>query len=297
MSMSKNKKSISSSSIKSPLTFNEQLELLKNRNIVVTNENQALEFLKNNNYYRFTVYALQFREKGEKYKERTKFSTIVNIYNFDKALRRILFSLLEDFEISFKTNLSYHLSHKYGPECYLDKNIFLKNEWYLQFKSALDKNIKKSSNELFIRHHLNRYEGRFPFWVIVEIIPFGAFSKFFNNLNTAEKNDFSRQYYNYSGKTLSNWVHHFSVVRNICAHYGRLYNKNIFPKLKFLKEDDKNLKSEKVFDTFFILKKFFYSKLIWDEAENNMEKMLEKYKDSVNIKLIGFPNNWKKILQ
>ena len=67
--MSKNKKSIYGSSIKSPLTFNKQLELLKNRNIVVTNENQALEFLKNNNYYRFTVYALQFREKGEKYKD------------------------------------------------------------------------------------------------------------------------------------------------------------------------------------------------------------------------------------
>jgi len=64
----------------------------------------------------------------------------------------------------------------------------------------------------------------------------------------------------------------------ICVHYGRLYNKNIFPKIKFLKEDDENLKSGKVFDTFFILKKFFNSKFIWDESINNLKKILGEYK-------------------
>ncbi|MBA7554828.1 hypothetical protein ES705_47464 [subsurface metagenome] len=124
--MSENKKL--TPNLKSPLTFNDQLELLKSRDIVVLDEDQALDFLKNNNYYRFIGYALQFKKNDETYKEKTEFSTIVNIYNFDKYLRRILFCLLEEFEISFKTKLTYHLSHKYGPECYLEKSIFLKTE-------------------------------------------------------------------------------------------------------------------------------------------------------------------------
>ncbi|GAG86127.1 unnamed protein product, partial [marine sediment metagenome] len=163
--------------------------------------------------------------------------------------------------------------------------------------SVLNKNIKQSANELFIKHHIDKYKGRFPFWVIVEILSFSTFSKFFNNLKNAEKNDFSRSYYTYDGQTLANWVHHFSVVRNMCAHYGRIYNKNIFPKLKILKEDNKNLKTGKIFDTFFILKKFFISKFTWEESINNLKKILEEYKNSISVDLIGFPKNWEEILK
>lgn len=205
--------------------------------------------------------------------------------------------MLEDFEISFKTCLSYHLSHKYGPECYLKDGIFRKKEWYLEFRSAISKNIKKSSNEVFIRHHINKYKRHFPFWVLIEVIPFSSFSKFFNSLRNAEKNDFSRKYYNCYGGILANWAHHFSVVRNICAHYGRLYNKNLFPILTFLKEDGENLKTGKIFDTFFILKKFFHNKPVWSKTVKTIEKLVTQYRDDIEIKLIGFPNNWKNLIQ
>ena len=41
---------------------------------------------------------------------------------------------------------------------------------------------------------------------------------------------------------IENWIHHFSVLRNTCAHYGRLYNKNLLPILKYLKEDENKFK-------------------------------------------------------
>jgi len=43
--MSENKKL--TPNLKSPLIFNNQLELLKSRNIVVSDKDQALDFLKN----------------------------------------------------------------------------------------------------------------------------------------------------------------------------------------------------------------------------------------------------------
>ena len=157
----------------------------------------AKNFLENNNYYRLMGYAFQFKKDKDYYIPGTKFSTIAGIYNFDKLLRRIILSLIEELEISFKTKLAYFLSHKYGSECYLKKEIFIKNESYLDFKNIIKKNIKQSNSELFVKYHLIKYDGKFPFWVLIEILSFSAISKFFENLNNLDKNHFSKSYYKY----------------------------------------------------------------------------------------------------
>lgn len=47
--------------LKKPTTLSEQIEKLKVHGIVISNEDKAKEILKTVNYYRFTGYALQFR--------------------------------------------------------------------------------------------------------------------------------------------------------------------------------------------------------------------------------------------
>lgn len=47
--------------LKEPKTFNEQLQILKSRNMIVDNEEEAIKILKRTNYYRLTAYALQFK--------------------------------------------------------------------------------------------------------------------------------------------------------------------------------------------------------------------------------------------
>ncbi len=70
-------------------------------------------------------YAFHFKADNYSYESGTNIFTIIGIYNFDKLLRQLIISLLEDFEISFRTKLAYYLSHKYGSECYLKKDIFI----------------------------------------------------------------------------------------------------------------------------------------------------------------------------
>ena len=48
--------------LKKPLTFDEQLDKLAAHGMIITDRENAKDILKRVNYYRFTRYALQFRQ-------------------------------------------------------------------------------------------------------------------------------------------------------------------------------------------------------------------------------------------
>ena len=56
--------------LKEPKTFDEQLQILKSRNMIVDNEEETIKILKRTNYYRLTAYALQFKD-GDNYNNKT----------------------------------------------------------------------------------------------------------------------------------------------------------------------------------------------------------------------------------
>lgn len=277
--------------LKLPKTIEEQIALLDERGIGIDDYNQLRDTLINNNYYRLMGYMFQFKIDEESYTKGIKFSQIFGIYNFDKSLRQLISPLLEIIEISFRTKIAYFMCHKYGCEFYMEESIFQNNRWYSDFISTVDRCIKQSESELFIKHHLKKYDGRFPFWVLIEILSFTTISKFFKNINTADKNEFSRFYFRYDSKIIENWIQHFSIIRNICAHYGRLYNKNLFPKLKLLKEDN-FIRTMKIFDSLFILNKLIENRSIWSDFLKKINSLLIKNKDDIDFKLIGFPDNY-----
>lgn len=64
--------------LKKPLTFDEQLDKLIAHGMIVADREKAKDILKRVNYYRFTGYALQFRQEpsGSNYIEGTTFELI-----------------------------------------------------------------------------------------------------------------------------------------------------------------------------------------------------------------------------
>jgi len=277
--------------LKPAKTIEEQITLLKERGIVINDHEFAKFFLANNNYYRLMGYAYHFKTEQETYKENTKFSTFTKIYNFDRSLRQAIFPLLEVLEVSFRAKLAYFMCNKYGSEFYLNINFFKNTKLYFDFISNINRCIRQSKNELFVKHHLEKYNGRFPFWVLIEILSLSNISKFFKNINTADKKEFSRSNYKYDSMIFENWLQHFSVIRNTCAHYGRLYNKNLIPKLKLLREDNLN-RTMKIFDSLFILKKIIADKFIWSDFLAKLDSLIIEYKDDIDLNLIGFPKNY-----
>ncbi len=92
---------------KKPTTYQEQIELLKVRGCIIPDEDFCLKILRSANYYRLSAYFLPFKNSDDSFKPGTEFSKIVGIYNFDRELRSILFSAIEEIEIFLRTQFSY----------------------------------------------------------------------------------------------------------------------------------------------------------------------------------------------
>ena len=102
--------------LKAPTTYKEQLDKLVSRGCSVEDEAFCLKRLSEINYYRLSAYFLPFRNDEGSYIPGTSFSQIIRLYEFDSALRGLLFSVIEEIEVFLKTRFSYFHAHNYGPQ-------------------------------------------------------------------------------------------------------------------------------------------------------------------------------------
>jgi abortive infection bacteriophage resistance protein len=92
---------------------------------------------------------------------------------------------------------------------------------------TVDKEIQRSS-EVFIKHYKSKYTApeRPPAWMSLEILSLGTLSKLFENLRISPEKKAVAAHFGLNAFVLESWMHTLSHVRNICAHHGRLWNRN-----------------------------------------------------------------------
>ncbi|MCK4665793.1 Abi family protein [Candidatus Dependentiae bacterium] len=286
---------------KPPLSFTAQLNLLKTRGLKIENFNKSLNFISHVNYYRFSPYCIPFEKSRHIFKENITFKMIINLYNFDKNLRFIIDEVLEAVEISFRTKIAYHLSHKYGA--FVHENKYNFNSTFYDYEKWLEK-IHDETNrakEKFISHYRKKYLyfPKLPIWMVVEIMSFGSLSLLFKNLRDKDKIEISKNYKIHSS-VLPSWLHTFSYIRNICAHHCRLWNRDLAIKFKVPKNPDwTKLNNKKVF--VLILSIIYLLNSINKEVMKNTQEKITNLIDNNNyinnhLFLLGFPSNWKDLL-
>ena len=213
-------------------TFEEQLEHLKSNGLIITNESFALKKLSHINYYRLSAYTLFYQypkncSKSGTFLENTQFTTIINLYDFDAKLRRLIFGTLEIIEIYIRTQIAYYHTKEYGAFGYLDKKNF--NCTDDEFDSILDdiKKESKRSDEIFVKHFEEKYHTTdLPLWCVVELLSFGSISKIFTAMKQSDK-VLICQNLPVSHKVFKRWMHSFTILRNICAHHSRAWNREL----------------------------------------------------------------------
>lgn len=214
--------------LKPPTTFDDQLLKLKARGCFVSDEAFCKRILSRVNYYRLTAYFIPFRREDGFYREGTSFHKVYRIYEFDRKMREILFSAIEEIELYLRTQLAYYHAHKYGADGYmLGTNYNAKHKHEL----FIDKVSNETSHNCatpFVEHHLKKYAGRFPIWVLVELFSFGMLSHFYADLVMSDQKQLARSLYQTTPYNLRSWLRCCTDLRNICAHYGRLYYQ-VFP--------------------------------------------------------------------
>ena len=217
---------------KPPISIQDQLSLLKNRGLEVKNEAEAIHSLSNISYYRLRAYTYPFQDNTSPNHPFTKkiwFEDIIQLYNFDRDLRFLIFDAIERIEVALRTQIIYQFALVYGAHWHLNPVLYNNHVYFAQHIASLQKEIDRS-NETFIKHYKDTYSipREPPSWMGLEVTSMGLLSKIFKNLkNDKCKTKVVNHFGLKSVNVLENWMLCFSLLRNICAHHGRLWNRRM----------------------------------------------------------------------
>ncbi len=283
--------------VKPALSFEEQLDKIKARGCVIGDENWAIDILKQINYYRLTAYFLPYKEPDETYAEGTTFNNMYQTYEFDRKLRYLLYSTIEEIEIMLRAQLSYYHAHKYGPLGYENKDNFSNFHNHDVFMDKINEDIERNKHKPAVSHHIEYYGGKFPIWVIVELFTVSQLSFFYSDMKRSDMKTFAKQLYNTTSDNLRSWLKCFSELRNQCAHYSRLYNFELlscpatpigFP----------HKLGHRIFDYILVLKFLYYDPIRWSNIFIvQLNALIEEYQPFIDLSLAGFPENWEELLK
>ena len=280
---------------KPPTTFQEQVDLLKSRGLIINDSEKALQNISRINYYRLSSYFVPFQINRNLFKPETSIEEIFELYKFDKKIRSLIFGALEIVEITLRTKIAYHFSHKYGPFAYSDPQYFSKGFKHFDWYTKLEESIQ-ISREDFIKKFFKEYdeEENPPLWIAIEIMSFGQLSFLFRGSERTDSNNISKDCFGIDEKILSSWIHTLVYIRNLCAHHSRIWNRTlaIKPKVPNKLTEWKGISSSKIFCVFLIFKKLIIIPGEWEYFKNNLMQLLKEH-DDVNIKGMGFPSDWE----
>lgn len=280
--------------LKKPTTFSEQVSLLRSRGMVIEDEEKAISVLEKINYYRLSAYMLTYKIKDGSYGG-ASFQNVFSLYQFDKKLRNLILPALESIEVAFRTHIAYLIAHKYGALGYCNCQNFIVKSYHKEMLQIFSEEIGRST-EMFVTHHVKKYGGLFPIWVVIELVSFGVLSKIYSNLLDSDK-DIIANFYNAKGAYVKTWLYSLSTLRNICAHYGRLYNRRmkITPRL-FAADRKIGIKNDTVFASIYVIGRLSKDKMEWRHFVTKLAALIEEY-EVVDLRCIGFPKDWETILR
>ncbi len=284
-----------SNNVKKPTTIEEQIKLLKSREVVIEDENFTKKFLRIYNYYFVTGYLHPYKTSDDKYKN-ISFNGIVTQIKFDMRLREICMYALDIIEKGLKTIIAYEFSHNYenGNIAYA-YSLYFPNDEDKHTRLMEHYNVSLNNNkELpYVKHNMKTYEI-LPTWVAIELFTLGNIEKFFSMLDTNTKKKIE-DIIGFPKNKIQNWIENLRIFRNMVAHNQRLYNFSILSIPKKAKEYNKQ--TGKIFDYVIVMKYLFLDNEDWNTyVLPRLEYIFDDFKDNIDLKCIGFPDDWKNIL-
>ncbi len=302
-------------------TLDEQIEILKQKGLVIDDVDYVKEVLLRENYFFISGYRHLFlRPDGSrKFISGTNFREIYGLFNFDRQLRNILFKNILIVENNLKSILSYVMSKNHGfkEQNYLNADNFVKdynksrqiNDLLRKMKRQINVNGKQHTAT---SHYITNY-GYIPLWVVVKVLSFGIVGELYSVLQKQDQEEIA-DVYNNSVRNLENYFPILANYRNLCAHEDLCFNNKTYKKIEDTKYHDilnisKNEVGEYIYginDLFAIiiimkqiLKEDDFS-LMMNEISYELdilEGKIETIPIDVILDAMGFPLNYKEIVR
>lgn len=301
-------------------TIEEQIQILKNRNLLIDDEEAIKIFTNNNYYYVINGYKDLFidtNSKEEKFKENVALAEIYALYKFDIDLRLNFLRYILSLERKIDTYVAYEFSKQYGNKNYMIEanfnNTKANNIKIVRLVNEIEDDMMRQielGNKM-LNHYTNQY-GYIPLWVLIRIMTFGQVSKFYGLMKQKEQNAIAQKF-KVKEKDLRTYISNLAIIRNICAHDEKLFdirlrkaisNNEIHEQFNLKLQDGIYSKGYKdLFSIIIIFKQLLEEKefkMFYKEFLENLEELKEKIK-SINFSEImekmGLPQNYEELFQ
>ncbi|WP_028670275.1 Abi family protein [Saccharospirillum impatiens] len=247
------------------ITFNkpaispdEQVALLEDRGLTINDRTGAQAFLRSVSFFRLTPYMRPFQlDSNHQFVPGTGFRQLAELYDFDRRLRLLVMDAIERAEVATRAQISNHMGANYGSHWYLHSDHF-KNQHpqtrllddirekqqhqlrdfqrectridQLRASPARKQALKqRRQKESYARHYVLTYTEPelMPNWAMLEEITLGTLSHLYKNLSRDSDKKAIARALALEAPLLESWLHTLTVVRNICAHHSRLWNREL----------------------------------------------------------------------
>jgi len=296
-------------------TIEEQLQILKNKGLIIEDEYEAKEVLLRENYFFINGYRHLFmvssREKN--FIKGATFRELYSLFMFDRYFRNIIFKNVLVIENQLKSIISYQLSKKYGykEKDYLNpKNFTPAHDKRRRVKDLIEKMKRQIRINAYhhnaTMHYVNSY-GYIPLWVLVKVLSFGIVCELYTILKKEDKLEIADIFGTTPGE-LEDFLIILSNYRNLCAHEDIVFEHKTerhipdtiyHEKMNIPKMDGEYIYGKNdLFAVIIIMKELLTEdafRLMMKEIEYELEK-LDGRIDSIPIEKIldrmGFPTDY-----
>lgn len=310
-----------------------QIQILKERELLIRDEKFAQRILSKENYYSvINGYKAPFISRDteglpkvpEKYENGTAFEEIYSLFLFDRELRALLLKELLKFENNIKAKVAYRFSEKFQePNAYLVHENFSANKNVIASRDKLiftmDKLISHNIGRDKVNHPaIKRYHENYqnvPLWVLVNFLTMGNISYFYQIMDESLRNtiakDFAEEFRDeyhpirLTTENVENIIKVANFHRNICAHEEILYGFKLKRRIsttgmkEILNIPGDLLNEGRVFSIVSLLK-IFSSKSEHTALIQELDALVTKLKQSVSPEpvqyienALGLKKDWK----
>lgn len=193
-----------------------------------------------------------------------------------------------------------------------DKEIFSHKALLADIDEVIKRNERTKCIKNFHGKYINKYP---PYWILSQLMTFGTLSKLYTSLPPEDKKQIAKNI-GLNVDIMEKSLQTLSYVRNICAHYARLWDNensvtpiNIrFNPVEYNSKFNYNfhtIANNTTFFPIFYLISFFliniypqskWCNLVKNKIAEYQEKTYNKDKEFlVSFKVMGFPENWENL--
>ena len=170
--------------VKPKLFLDGQIEHLKEKGVLfnIMDEAEAKDYLgQHNNYFKLTAYRKNYDkhpagENKDKYIN-LEFAYLVDIAVIDMQLRYRIVHMTLDLEHHTKLQLLRKMD-EYNEDGYQVVQDYIDSLDEKQ-KKIFDREINRNKGNIYCGDIIAKYEGAFPIWAFIEIVPFGRLVAFY----------------------------------------------------------------------------------------------------------------------